>query len=286
MDQRRATTTLFVIPGSHACATAMLMLAHKRIEYRVVRLPTGAHPLILRVLGFPGNARRASSLDGEANRMLAAVDRLGTVPALRIAGERVQTNIAIARRLERVQPEPPLFPSDPERRAAVEEAESWGDRVLQMAARRIVLAASATRGLDALSERGARGRLGALLSRSDTIRSQSSRGARHTFAATPAAEAGLLDELGAQLDRVDGWIDAGVLMSGEPTVADMTLAPSLALLAYRTDLHEQIEARPAGALMRWMLPDPAIASAGPRTIAPVAPAPQDAAVSDERDAQR
>jgi glutathione S-transferase len=274
MHQRSASATLFVIPGSHACATAMLMLAHKRIDYGVVRLPTGAHPLLLRVLGFPGNAGRASELGGDANRMLATVDRLGTVPALRIGGERVQTNIAIARRLERLNPEPPLFPADPERRAAVEDVERWGDRELQMAARRIVLAASATRGLDALSERGARGRLGALLSRSDAIRSHSSRGARFTFAVTPAAEASLLAELGPQLDRVDDWIDAGVLMSGEPTVADMTVAPSLALLAYRTDLHDEIEARPAGALMRWMLPDPAIAVAGPRTIAAVAPAPR------------
>jgi glutathione S-transferase len=273
MSDGRPAATLFVIPGSHACATAMLMLAQKGVEYRVVRLPTGPHPAIVRALGFPGHAGRAATLAGEGNRMLAGIDRLGTVPALRIAGEGVQTNLAIARRLERLYPEPPLFPADPERRAAVEEAERWADRELQMAARRIVLAASASRGLDAHSERGARGRLGALLSRSDTIRRHSSSGARLTFAVTPAAEARLLAELGAQLDRVDAWIETGVLMSGEPTAADMAIAPSVALLAYRRDLTAEIEARPAGALMRWMLPDPGISAAGPRTIAAVAAAP-------------
>jgi len=278
MSAGRSTATLFVIPGSHACATAMLMLAHKGIDYRLVRLPTGAHPAIVRALGFPGNAERALELGEEGTGLLTAIDRLGTVPALRIAGERVQSNLAIARRLERLHPRPPLFPPEPERRAAVEEAELWGDRVLQMAARRIVLAASSARGLGALSERGARGRLGALLSRSDLVRRHSSRGARLTFAVTPAAEARLLDELGEHLDRVDEWIGSGVLMAGPPTVADMTIAPSLALLAYRKDLQEPIEARPAGALMRWMLPDPAISTAGPRTIA-AAPAASAAAAA-------
>jgi glutathione S-transferase len=257
----------------------MLMLAHKRVDYRVVRLPTGAHPAVVRALGFPGKARRAADLAGEGAGMLAAIDRLGTVPSLRIAGERVQTNIAIARRLERLYPQPPLFPADAGRRAEVEAAERWGDSVLQMAARRIVLAASAARGLDALSERGARGRLGALLSRSDAVRRLSSRGAGLTFGVTPEAEVRLLAQLGEHLDRVDRWIEAGVLMSGDATAADMTVAPSLALLAYRTDLAEQIENRPAGALMRWLLPDPAISAAGPRTItaAPPAPAPPPAA---------
>jgi glutathione S-transferase len=34
-------------------------------------------------------------------------------------------------------PEPPLFPADPDRRAAVEEAERWGERVLQPVPRQL-----------------------------------------------------------------------------------------------------------------------------------------------------
>ena len=41
-------------------------------------------------------------------------------------------------RWTRCVPSPPLFPHDPERRRAVEEAEAWGDEVLQPVPRRIV----------------------------------------------------------------------------------------------------------------------------------------------------
>jgi hypothetical protein len=43
---------LYVILGSHACRTGMLMLEHKGIEYKRVQLPTGLHPLALRLRGF------------------------------------------------------------------------------------------------------------------------------------------------------------------------------------------------------------------------------------------
>ncbi len=49
----------------------------------------------------------------------------------------MQGSRAIARELDRLVPEPPLFPADPDARATVEEAELWGDEVLQSAARRL-----------------------------------------------------------------------------------------------------------------------------------------------------
>jgi glutathione S-transferase len=258
MAERGRQATLYVIPGSHACASAKLMLAHKDIAYRTITLPTGAHPLLVRMFGFPGHRDPIRSLDGETPAPLATLDRLGTVPALRIDGERVQTNRAIARHLERVRPLPPLFPADPARRQAVEAAERWGDEQLQMIARRLALAAPAARGLDTLSERGGDGRLGALLSRNALIRRESGRvAARITFDASEKNEERLLAALPATLDQIDGWIAEGVLMAEEPSVADMMIAPSLALLAYRLDLREDIEARPAGELMRRMLPAPA-----------------------------
>ena len=104
--------TLYVIPGSHACRTAMLMLAHKRVAHRTVVLPTGLHPALLRVRGFAGHREPIRTVDGATHRMLAATDRLGTVPALLLDGQRIQTNIAIARYLERTRPEPPLYPGE------------------------------------------------------------------------------------------------------------------------------------------------------------------------------
>ena len=43
----------------------------------------------------------------------------------------MQGSRQIARELDRLRPEPPLFPADPEQRAAVEEAERFGDEELQ-----------------------------------------------------------------------------------------------------------------------------------------------------------
>jgi len=254
----REDVILYVIHGSHACRAAILMLAHKQIPYRLVTLPTGAHPMLLRTRGFAGHRKPIRSVDGRAHRSLALLDRMGTVPALRCGNERVQTNRAIARWLEQVQPEPPLLPSDPQRRAAVERAEAWGDEEFQMAARRIVLAGG-QRGLHTLRDRANDGRLGALLAkreRSRTINNQLA--ARAIFKAGGAeAERELLAELPTTLDRIDALIADGVLDGPELNAADFLIAPSLALIAYRLDLRAQIEARPAAAAwLERVLPEP------------------------------
>lgn len=223
---------LYVILGSHACRAAMLMLDHKRVEYRAVTLPTGMHVPAARLLGFPGQ----------------------TVPALRADGERVQTNSEIARFLDRLRPQPPLFPADPQQRAVVEEAESWAEDEFQMAARRVILAA-ALHGPDRLIDRGADGRLGPLLWRNDTIRRIGARGlCRFRFDVTPETERELLDSLPAMLDRVDAWIEAEALGGEDLNVADFVIASNLALLCYRPDLRPQIEARPAGDLLQRIMP--------------------------------
>ena len=234
----------------------MLMLEHKGIAYRRVELPAGPHPFAVRMLGFPGHRTPIRKVDGRAHRSLAMLDRMGTVPALRFASERIQTNREIARFLDREQPEPALFPSDRAQRQAVEEAESWGDEVLQMAARRIGLA-TAVHGLDELRGRGNHGRLGPLLSANEPMRVIVSRvSARFAFRANPDCESELLAALPAMLDRIDAWIDEGVLNARELNAADFTIAPSLALLAYRSDVRSQIEARPAGGFLERVLPEP------------------------------
>ncbi|HTZ87019.1 MAG TPA: glutathione S-transferase family protein [Solirubrobacteraceae bacterium] len=260
-DPQQSDATLYVIHGSHACRAAMLMLAHKQVPYRTVTLPTGAHPTLLRLLGFAGHRKPIRSVNGQTSRSLAALDRMGTVPALKLGAERVQTNRAIARRLEELVPEPPLFPSDPERRREVEAAEEWADETFQMAARRTVLA-GALHGLDGIYNRANDGRLGALLARGELLRRINNQAAaRVVFGAGSAqAEQALLEELPAMLDRIDGWIAQGVLGGERLNAADFLIAPSLALLAYRLDLREGIEARPLGALVERVLPEPVVAT--------------------------
>ena len=242
---------VYVILGSHACRSATLMLEHKRIPFRVVVLPTGAHPLLVRAAGFPGSTP-IRTVDGATYRQLALMDRLGTVPALLLDGERVQTNRKIARHLERVCPEPPLFPVEPERRRIVEDAEWWGDEVLQMAARRLLVATPAGE----LRERGARGRLGPLLARSDWLRSFVGRGARQSFRARAGDAEDLLRKIQPLLDKVDSWVTEDVLCAEQLTVADFAIAPSLALLSYRPDLARDLASRPAARLMDRLLPEP------------------------------
>ena len=83
---------VYVIVGSHACRTATLMLEYKRIPYRVIELPTGLHPLLVRAAGFPGHTTPIRTVEGSTHSQLAMLDRLGTVPAMVLDGERVQTN--------------------------------------------------------------------------------------------------------------------------------------------------------------------------------------------------
>jgi glutathione S-transferase len=253
-DDPSERPTLYVIAGSHACRTGMLMLEHKGIDYRRVVLLTGPHGLSVRMRGFPGHRTPIRQVDGGTHRMLAMLDRAGTVPALRYGDRRVQRNSEIARFLDKELPEPALFPADGERRAAVEEAEAWGDEVFQMAARRVVLA-TAAHGLDALYNRGNRGRLGPLLASSEPVRRFATRGARFSFRANPGNEPKLLEELGGMLDRIDSWIEAGVLNGEQLNAADYVIAPSIALLSYRPELRPQIAARPAGALVDRVVPE-------------------------------
>ena len=251
---------LYEIPGSHACRAAMLMLEHKRVPYRRVDVLTLLHPLVARLRGFDagGQTRVAGTSRSLALRL---GDRFGTVQALAAGDERISTNHGIARFLDARHPERPLLPVDPARRAAVEDAERWANQTLQMTARRLLLCA-ALRDPEAMSRAGGDGRLGYLLYRRRlTRRLVVPLIGRLGFAAGPRAERELLDELPALLDQVDAWIAAGVLGGPQPNVADLMVAPSLALMLYRPDVLPLFAGRPALELVDRLLPEPAAAPA-------------------------
>src|SRR6185503_9290186 len=127
---------LYVIPGSHACRSAMLMLEHKGLPYKRKDIVPLMHPIVVRMHGFDAGGQTRSA-GGKRTPGIRVGDRLGTVPALAANGHRVSTNHQIARFLDEQHPERPLFPADPARRKKVEEAEAWANGQLQMAARRI-----------------------------------------------------------------------------------------------------------------------------------------------------
>jgi glutathione S-transferase len=247
---------LYVIPGSHACRAAILMLEHKRVPYRRVDFITLLHPLAARLRGFDaGGQTRVAGAGRPLSLRLG--DRLGTVPALACDGERISTNREIARFLEERHPEPPLFPADPERRRAVEDAERWGNETFQMAARRIALAA-ALGDPAAMSRSGADGRMGHLLYRRTLARRLIiPMIGRLSFAVDGSTDRELLADLPTMLDRIDAWIADGVLGGAQPNAADCMIAPSLALILYRPDVLPLFEGRPALGLVDRLLPEPA-----------------------------
>jgi glutathione S-transferase len=246
--------TLYVIPGSHACRSAMLMLEHKRVSYRRVDILTVLHPLVVRLHGFDAGGQTRTA-GGKRPLPLRLGDQLGTVPALAHGDKRISTNYRIARFLDEQHPTPPLVPVDPQLRAAVEEAEGWANQTLQMAARRI-LAPAAARDPRAFSRSSGDGRMGHLLYRHALARRLMIPViGRFAFAADERSEGELLATLPALLDRIDAWIDEGVLGGPQLNVADFMVAPSLALILYRSDVMPLFEGRPSLGLVDRLLPD-------------------------------
>jgi len=250
---------LYVIPGSHACRAAMLMLEHKELPYERVEVVTLLHPLRARLAGFTARGETRST-GGRRTLALRIGDQLGTVPGLAAGKERISTNYAIARFLDERHPNPPLFPAEPERRAAVETAERWANETLQMTARR-VLGPPAVSDPGAFSRSASDGRLGYLLYKREPVRRLiAPRILRHVFDAGTGRGSDPLAELPPMLDRIDAWIADGVLGGTQPNAADFMVAPSLALILYRPDAAPLFEGRPALELVDRLLPDPAAAA--------------------------
>ena len=233
----------------------MLMLEHKRVPYRRVEFVTLLHPLGARLHGFDAGGETRSAGDKRPFGLRLG-DRLGTVPGLAAGRERISTNHRIARYLDERHRDPPLFPTDPGRRAAVEEAESWANETLQMAARRIPGAAIVRDPAGSARTTG-EGRLGHLLYKRELARRLLiPRIIGGVFATGRSTERDPVRELPSLLDRIDAWIAEGVLGGPELNAADFMVAPSLALILYRPDVMPMFEGRPALELVDRLLPAP------------------------------
>jgi glutathione S-transferase len=235
--------TIYVIPGSHPSMTGRLMLEHKGIAYRRIDLVSVLSRPILRALGFPGV----------------------TVPAVRIDGRRLQRTRVISQALDELRPDPPLFPREPERRATVEEAERWGDEVFQPVPRRLVWWAL-RRDRSGIGSFLADARLGIPTGLAARTALPIILAAARLNGSTDAAVREDLAALPGMLDRVDGWIDEGVLGGEERSAADFQIATTVRLLMCFDDLRPEIERRPAGDLAMRIVPS------FPGRVGPVLPA--------------
>src|SRR4051794_10466244 len=204
--------TLFGLASSHPSLAAELMLRHKGIDYRRIDLMPGLPRVALRAMGFPGL----------------------TVPAMKLDGTRFQGTRTISRALDSLVPSPPLFPSDPERRRAVEEAEAWGDEVLQPVPRRIVWNALKHDRSDlATYLDGAK--TGLPVGLAARIAPPVAALARRLNRATDESVRRDLGALPGLIDRVDELIERGVIGGGERNAADFQIGTSVSLLLTMDD---------------------------------------------------
>jgi len=223
---------LYTIPGSHPGLGARLMLEHKAIPYKRTDLLPVISKGVLRGLRFESN----------------------TVPALKIDGRRVQGSRDIARELENRRPDPPLFPRDAERRAAVEEAERFGDAELQHPIRQI-LWWSLKRDASPLRSFSEGARLGVPVGLAVRTAAPIVALAARFNESTDANVKAALAALPALLDRADAYARDGVIDGDELNAADFQIAPSIALAMTLDDLRPHIESRPSGRLARRLVPD-------------------------------
>lgn len=223
---------LYAVPASHPSLAVGLMLEQKGITYKRTDLFPAISRVIVRGLGFPGK----------------------TVPALKIEGRKLVGSREISRALDEIRPDPPLFPADAELRTEVEEAERFGEEELQHPIRQISWWAIKRNGssLRSYSEGAKLGipiglavRTAApIIALEVRINDAGDENVRRGLAALPGL-----------LDRVDAWIEAGVLGGEQLNAADFQIATSLGLAMTLQDLRPAIENRPAGQLAKRVVPD-------------------------------
>jgi glutathione S-transferase len=147
--------------------------------------------------------------------------------------------------LEELQPEPRLVPLEPTQRAAVEEAEAWGDSILQPLVRRVTYAAVA-RDYACVDSFLAGARLAVPRPVMKLTAPALVPVIRRLIGSRDAAVRNDLRALPALLDRIDGWIADGVLAGERANVADFQIGASVRLLMCMEDLRATLDRRPAG----------------------------------------
>jgi glutathione S-transferase len=233
---------LYVVPASNPSMSARLALEHKGLSYERVDLIPTIHMAFLRLAGFPAP----------------------TVPALRIDGRRIQGSLAVVRALDELRPEPPLFPGDPEGRRLVEEAERWGEAVLQPIPRRLAWWAIGRdrKALRSFAEGAAlHVPIGLAIHAAGPI----IRFEIHAHGATDESVQADLRALPETLSRIDACIEGGVIGGATPNAADFQIGPSVRLLMSSDQLRPRVAERPCGRLAARLLPD------FPGRIGPVLP---------------
>jgi glutathione S-transferase len=241
---------IFVVHGSHPCATVEKAFELKGVPFKRVELVAASQPLVMKPL-FGGR----------------------TVPGVKFDdGAKVQGSRAIVRALEDRVPEPPLY-DGPAGAAAIAEAERWGDEQFQRIPRRLLWSAFTTypRAMHGFQQ-GARSpalpmpvivaAAKVVLPIERRLNDVDDAGVRADLAALPSL-----------LDQVDQYVADGVLDGERPNAADLQIAPTIRLLYALEDVRPLIAGRPAEAFaFRWFDRPVATVPAGALPVASAAQA--------------
>jgi glutathione S-transferase len=169
-------------------------------------------------------------------------------------GRRVQGSLVIAQTLERLAPNPPLYPRDAQARRNAECAERWGEAVLQPIPRRLLRWGLRRHLRQRQWFAAVDGRVpapalaGALMTPIVPLFIRQSQ-------ATDERIRQDIAELPAHLDEVDRLLGDGVLRPGDPGAAELQIASSLRALLAMEDVGRLLAGRPAGAFARALIPD-------------------------------
>ena len=216
--------TLYVVAASHPCFAVKRALELKGIEYKRVEWPPTMHVPMQR-LRF-----------GQ-----------GTVPGLKVDGEKVIGSRTIMHRLDELRPDPPLYPAEPEARRRVEEADGWGDLVMQDMARRLTWwclkherRAITTYGEDSrlpLPDFASVASVPMITAIEWRINDVGDENVERNLADLPG-----------HIDKIDAWIADGTLDPEAPNAAALQIGSSIALIVTHADVRPLFEGRPALAL--------------------------------------
>ena len=225
------TAKLYWFPVSHPSQAVKREMELKGIPYELAGVLPGNQGIHLRLAGFRG----------------------GTVPAVKLDGRRVQGSLAIARELEAIQPEPPLFPSDPGERARIEELERWGDDELQNVPRRILRwGLTQDVGLRRWMAEDAGVPAPGAVARVSGLNARFYARAASTDEATARR---LVGELPATLDRIDALLADGTISAATPNAAAFQILCTVRALGGFSDFEPIIAGRPCDLAARELFPE-------------------------------
>jgi glutathione S-transferase len=234
------TAKLYALPASHPC---------EAIE------------VAMRLKGVP--CERVDMIPVLSKAMQWQRFRAFTVPGVVFDdGKKVLGSREIVRELEHRAPEPPLLPHDARERRLVEDAERWGDEVLQPLGRRLAWA-TLKRTPGSMMSYSANSDLpvpDALARLSAPLLAHASSRFNHAGDAEVRAD---LVNLEFHLERADTWLEKGAIGGEQPNAADLQIGSGLRLLLTIGDLEPVVGAHPSAEVARrWFADYPGHAPAG------------------------